>query len=140
MVCLVCGESDSNYLKPVLLKAPKAYRTNLSQGNDSKEDSLILLSRPPIFAESNKEDDNKTETDKISNTNISITDRDVTWRVNTNADNFFKGRLYNVVNKFRIALDDFEITKIFSNRKVVKIERIATKPKKALYVPEASGP
>lgn len=100
LVCLVCGESDSNYLKPVLLKAPKAYRTNLSQGNDSKEDSLILLSRPPIFAESNKEDDNKTETDKISNTNISITDRDVTWRVNTNADNFFKGRLYNVVNKF----------------------------------------
>ena len=46
----------------------------------------------------------------------------------------------NVVNKFRIALDDFEITKIFSNRKVVKIERIATKPKKALYDPEASGP
>ncbi|MBU0488560.1 MAG: hypothetical protein KKD31_11490 [Bacteroidetes bacterium] len=100
LVCLVCSESDTNYQKPVLLKAPKAYRTNLAQGNDSKEDSLILLSRPPIFAESNKEDDNKTETDKIRNTNISITDRDVTWRVNTNADNFFKGKRYNIVNKF----------------------------------------
>jgi hypothetical protein len=98
--CLVCGESESNYQKPVLLKAPKAYRTNLSQGNDSKEDSLILLSRPPIFAESNDDEDNKTETDKIRNTNISITDRDVTWRVNTNADNFFRGKRYNIVNKF----------------------------------------
>ena len=98
--CLACGESDSNYQKPVLLKAPKAYRTNLAQGSDSKEDSLILLSRPPIFAESNNEDDNKTENDTIRNTNISITDRDVTWRVNTNADNFFQGRRYNIVNKY----------------------------------------
>lgn len=99
-VCLDCGEDESNYQKPVLLKAPKAYRTNLAQGNDSKEDSLILLSRPPIFAESSKEDDNKTETEKIRNANISITDRDVTWRVNTNADNFFKGKRYNIVNKY----------------------------------------
>ena len=38
----------------------------------------------------------------------------------------------NVVNKFRMALVDFESTKIFSNRKVVKIERIATKLKKTL--------
>ena len=45
-----------------------------------------------------------------------------------------------VVNKFRIAFDDFEITKIFSKRNVVKIARIATKAKKALYVPDASGP
>ncbi len=100
LVCLDCGEHDSNYQKPALLKAPKAYRTNLSQGSDSKEDSLILLSRPPIFAESNTDEDNKTEIEKIKNTNISITDRDVTWRVNTNADNFFKGKRYNIVNKF----------------------------------------
>jgi DEAD/DEAH box helicase domain-containing protein len=100
LVCLVCGESDSNYQKPVLLKAPKAYRTNLSQGSDSREDSTILLSRPPIFAESNNENDNNTESTKIKNSNISITDKDVTWRVNTNGDNFFKGRLYNIVNKF----------------------------------------
>ncbi|MDB5203577.1 MAG: box helicase [Ferruginibacter sp.] len=99
-VCLDCGEDESNYQKPVLLKAPKAYRTNLTQGNDSKEDSLILLSRPPIFAESSKEGDNKTESEKIKNANISITDRDVTWRVNTNADNYFKGRRYNILNKF----------------------------------------
>jgi DEAD/DEAH box helicase domain-containing protein len=99
-VCLDCGEDESNYQKPVLLKAPKAYRTNLSQGNDSKDDSPILLSRPPIFAESSKDDDNKTETTRIKNTDISITDRDVTWRVNTNADNYFKGKRYNIVNKY----------------------------------------
>jgi DEAD/DEAH box helicase domain-containing protein len=100
LVCLDCGEDDSNYQKPVLLKAPKAYRTNLAQGNDSKEDSLILLSRPPIFAESSKEEDSKTDVAKIRNMNISISDRDVTWRVNTNADNFFIGKRYNIVNKY----------------------------------------
>ncbi|WP_287404395.1 hypothetical protein [Candidatus Brachybacter algidus] len=62
LVCLDCGEHDSNYQKPALLKAPKAYRTNLSQGSDSKEDSLILLSRPPIFAETIKMMITKPET------------------------------------------------------------------------------
>jgi len=100
LVCLVCGESDTNYQKPVLLKAPKAYRTNLAQGNDSKEDSLILLSRPPIFAETNDEEDNRTIAARVRNTNIAISDRDVTWRVNTNADNFFRGKRYNTVNRF----------------------------------------
>lgn len=45
-----------------------------------------------------------------------------------------------VENKFRIAFVDFEITKIFSKRKVVKIESIATKLKNTLYVPLCSGP
>ena len=46
----------------------------------------------------------------------------------------------SVVNKFRIAFDDLERTKIFSNRNVVKIDKIATKPRNPLYIPEASGP
>jgi len=102
-VCLVCGETGANYQRPVPLKSPRAYRTNLAQGKDSKDDSLILLSRPPIFAESNGEEDNKTETDNVKNATISITDRDVTWRVNTNGDNFFTGKLYNTVNKVPFA-------------------------------------
>lgn len=101
--CLYCGESGTNYQRPIQMKAPKAYRTNLTQGTDSKEDSLILLSRPPIFAESSNEGDNKTEKARIKNTTISLTDRDVTWRINTNGENFFKGRSYNVINKFPFA-------------------------------------
>ena len=46
----------------------------------------------------------------------------------------------SIENKFRIAFDDLEITKIFSNRNVVKIDKIATKLKKTLYVPLFSGP
>lgn len=98
--CLNCGDDSDNYQKPTMLKAPKAYRSNMSQGSDSKEDSLILLSRPPIFAEASNEEDNSVESDTSSNSNISLTDRDVTWRVNTNGDKFFVGRRYNVVNKF----------------------------------------
>jgi hypothetical protein len=104
--CLDCGETDENYYqRPKLLKGPKAYRTNLAQGNDSKDDSLILLSRPPIFAETNNEEDNKTIFDRKRNANISISDREVTWRVNTNADQFFNGRRYNTINRFPFEVD-----------------------------------
>ena len=99
-VCPNGGDACIGYQPPVMLKAPRAYRTNFSQGEDSKEDSLILLSRPPILAESSGDVDNKTETAKIRNTNLTISDHDVTWRVNTNADNFFTGKLYNTVNRF----------------------------------------
>jgi len=96
-VCPNCGEENPNkYQPPFKLKSPRAYRTNLSAGSDTKDDSEFLLSRPPIFAE--KRSSEKLET--ISNASISISDNDVTWRVNTNSDNFFTGRLYNTNNKF----------------------------------------
>lgn len=51
-VCPNCGEDNPNkYQPPFKLKSPRAYRTNLSAGNDTKDDSEFLLSRPPIFAE-----------------------------------------------------------------------------------------
>jgi len=98
-VCPNGGDGCSQYQPPVLLKAPIAYRTNFGRGSDSKEDSLFLLSRPPIFAETNNED-NQTTPGTAFNTDLLISDRDVTWRVNTNADNFFKGQLYNTLNHF----------------------------------------
>ncbi|WP_297333840.1 DEAD/DEAH box helicase [Flavobacterium sp.] len=95
--CSNCGETNPDkYQQPFKLKSPRAYRTNLSAGSDTKDDSEFLLSRPPIFAEKTGSADMKT----ISNASISISDNDVTWRVNTNSDRFFTGRIYNTRNLF----------------------------------------
>jgi len=95
-VCSNCGEDNPNkYQPPFKLKSPRAYRTNLSAGSDTKDDSEFLLSRPPIFAEKMGSASEET----INNASISISDNDVTWRVNTNSDRFFTGRLYNINNR-----------------------------------------
>lgn len=95
--CPNCGETNPDkYQPPYKLKSPRAYRTNLSEGNDTKDDSEFLLSRPPIFAEKIGSANVKT----ISNALVSISDNDVTWRVNTNSDKFFTGKLYNTNNRF----------------------------------------
>ncbi|HAO08163.1 MAG TPA: hypothetical protein DCQ50_14525 [Chryseobacterium sp.] len=94
--CPNCGETNpEKYQQPNKLKSPRAYRTNLSAGSDTKDDSEFLLSRPPIFAEKIGSANEET----INNATISISDNDVTWRVNTNSDSFFTGRLYNTNNR-----------------------------------------
>ncbi|MEI6900906.1 MAG: helicase-related protein, partial [Bacteroidota bacterium] len=101
--CPNCGETDpTKYQSPFMLKSPRAYRTNLSSGSDSKDDSELLLSRPPIFAEKVGNANPIT----VSNAIVSITDNDVTWRVNTNSDRFFAGRLYNTNNRFPFRQND----------------------------------
>lgn len=95
--CPNCGEDNPNkYQRPFMLKSPRAYRTNLSGGSDTKDDSEFLLSRPPIFAEKTS----SANTEVKGNALISISDNDVTWRVNTNSDRFFTGKLYSTNNKF----------------------------------------
>ncbi|SDC15967.1 DEAD/DEAH box helicase [Niabella drilacis] len=95
--CPNCGEDNPDkYQRPFMLKSPRAYRTNLSAGSDTKDDSEFLLSRPPIFAEKT----GTANTEIKINASISISDNDVTWRVNTNSDRFFTGKLYNTNNKF----------------------------------------
>ncbi|HZW40288.1 MAG TPA: DEAD/DEAH box helicase [Ignavibacteriaceae bacterium] len=99
--CPYCGETnDKKYQQPVKLKSPRAYRTNLTIGNDDKDDSELLLSRPPIFAEKGNDPENPDQNKIVLNTNLIISDKDVTWRVNTNSDRLFKGKLYNTVNGF----------------------------------------
>ncbi|TWI17208.1 DEAD/DEAH box helicase [Sphingobacterium siyangense] len=95
--CQNCGEDNPNkYQQPIKLKSPRAYRTNLSAGSDTKDDSDFLLSRPPIFAEKIS----PTNTEAVNNALVSISDNDVTWRINTNSDRFFRGKLYNTNNSF----------------------------------------
>lgn len=99
--CPNCGEiNPDKYQRPVKLKSPRAYRTNLSSGSDSKDDSELLLSRPPIFAEKINDPSNPDQHQVVSNADLIISDKDVTWRVNTNSDRYFIGKLYNTNNRF----------------------------------------
>ena len=99
--CPNCGEvNPEKYQRPVKLKSPRAYRTNLSSGSDSKDDSELLLSRPPIFAEKINDPANPDQHQIVNNADLTISDKDVTWRVNTNSDRYFTGRLYNTNNRF----------------------------------------
>lgn len=102
--CPNCGEpDDSKYQKPVMLKGPRAYRTILSLGSDLKDDSELLISRPPIFAE--KIDDPNLDRNVVNNAELVLSDKDVIWRVNTNSDNYFQGRLARTVNSFPFSQD-----------------------------------
>lgn len=99
--CPNCGEiNPDKYQRPVKLKSPRAYRTNLSSGSDSKDDSELLLSRPPIFAEKVNDPANPDQHQIVGNADLIISDKDVTWRVNTNSDRYFTGKLYNTNNRF----------------------------------------
>lgn len=99
--CPNCGElNPEKYQQPVKLKSPRGYRTNLSSGNDNKDDSEFLLSRPPIFAEKINDPTNPDQHQLVNNADLIISDKDVTWRVNTNSDRYFTGKLYNTNNNF----------------------------------------
>lgn len=99
--CPNCKETNlDNYQGPEMLKSPRAYRTNLSLGSDMKDDSEFILSRPPIFAENVEDPDNPGISAIVNNAALLITDKDVTWRVNTNSDNFFTGSLAVTQNEF----------------------------------------
>lgn len=96
--CPNCGEPLS-YLEHIFpVKSPIAYRTNLTLGTDSKENMDLILSRPSILAASS-EDSNDLPSE-IGNCKASLRDKDITWRINTNGDRFFHGRLIETGNRF----------------------------------------
>ncbi|MCF7824821.1 MAG: DEAD/DEAH box helicase [Candidatus Marinimicrobia bacterium] len=96
--CEFCGEPIVSPENIFQIKSPRGYRTDFSLGRDSKENSDLMLTRPPIFAESSDESDVKPNVKK--NFHTSIADRDVSWRVNTNNGRFFVGRTNEVGNQF----------------------------------------
>jgi ATP-dependent helicase YprA (DUF1998 family) len=99
--CPNCGEiNPEKYQQPVKLKSPRGYRTNFSLGSDSKDDSEFLLSRPPIFAEKINDPENPDQHQVVNNAELVISDKDVTWRINTNSDKYFTGKLYETNNRF----------------------------------------
>jgi DEAD/DEAH box helicase domain-containing protein len=96
-ICEYCGETERVDIFPI--KSPVAYRTNLAGGSDSKENSEITLSRPPILVESN---DEESLVLRASGNNFlaKLADRDITWRVNTNGDILFEGKQVRTGNLF----------------------------------------
>ncbi len=93
--CINCGEQDNVEIFPI--KSPIAYRTNLSSGSDSRENSEINFSQPSILAESNSEESKAIP--KIGeNFNSSLADRDFTWRINSNGGELFEGKLMRTGN------------------------------------------
>ncbi|MCW7509747.1 DEAD/DEAH box helicase [Leptospira levettii] len=95
--CQYCGEKDPKRFSGIqTLKIPKGYRTSLSDGEDQKNDSEVSISRQPIFAENS----NNLAPDIIGNANLVLSETDLTWRINTNSDKYFSGRLVRTENKF----------------------------------------
>jgi len=96
-VCPVCGETVT--IDAFVIKSPLAYRSNLTAGKDSKDNTDIILSRPPILAESSDEStDEPAQTG--ANYTATIADRDVAWRINTNSDKLFEGKPTRTRNIF----------------------------------------
>lgn len=97
--CPECGAFLSYPENKFPIKSPLAYRTNLSEGKDSKEFSDLIHSRPPILAE---DSNGSTRESPVigGNFKASIADRDITWRVNTNGGHLFKGKQIRTGNLF----------------------------------------
>jgi Lhr-like helicase len=98
--CPNCGNQNISTFAKFRIKTPRAYRTNLSMGSDVKDDSELMLSRPPVFAEKVEDPANPDASKSVRNAALVLSDKDVTWRVNTNSDRFYSGRLYNTNNGF----------------------------------------
>lgn len=98
--CPNCGNQNVSTFAKFKIKTPRAYRTNLSLGSDMKDDSELMLSRPPIFAEKVEDPENPDANKSIGNAVLILSDKDVTWRINTNSDRFYTGKLYNTNNEF----------------------------------------
>lgn len=96
-ICEVCGETER--IEIFQIKSPVAYRTNLTAGKDSKDNTEIILSRLPILAESSEESTPELPY-QGNNFKATIADRDVAWRVNTNGDKLFEGRIVRTGNRF----------------------------------------
>lgn len=97
-----CQEADKTKFWKFKIKAPRAYRTNLTRGKDAKDDGDIMLSRPPIYAE--KQNHATTITKSWQNAALKMADADVTWHINANITpsgepGLFTGQLHRTGNQ-----------------------------------------
>lgn len=96
--CPVCSNFDPFSFSKFIIKSPKAYRTNFLLGLDSKDEADLVTNRPPIYADHSMEEDAERINEVTGNCRILISDKDVTWRVNTNGDKFYQGSYYTIDN------------------------------------------
>lgn len=96
--CPNCGNFDMFTYGKFRIKSPKGYRGNFLLGSDSRDEADFVTNRPPIYADRSTENDAKREDKNVANTKLIISDKDVTWRINTNGDKFYTGSYYEVRN------------------------------------------
>ncbi|WP_264566287.1 DEAD/DEAH box helicase [Flavobacterium sp. N3904] len=96
--CLNCGNFDIYTYGKFKIKSPKAYRGNFLLGADSRDEADFVTNRPPIYADRSTEGDANRDEKNVANTKLIISDKDVTWRINTNGDKFYTGSYYEVGN------------------------------------------
>lgn len=96
--CPGCSNTDEVTFNKFIIKSPRAYRTNLLEGNDDREDFDMAANRPPVYADQATTGDRKVDDKSYGNAKLIISDKDVTWRVNTNGERFYKGNYYNIRN------------------------------------------
>ncbi len=96
--CPDCGNFDTYTYGKFRVKSPKAYRSNFLLGSDNRDEADFVTNRPPIYADRSTEADAKRDDKNVANTKLIISDKDVTWRINTNGDKFYTGSYYDVKN------------------------------------------
>lgn len=96
--CPNCGNFDSATYSKFRIKSPKAYRSSFLLGADNRDEADFVTNRPPIYADRSTEGDANRVDKNISNTKLIISDKDVTWRINTNGDKFYSGSYYEIKN------------------------------------------
>lgn len=109
--CPNCGNIDESTFSQFLIKSPRAYRTNLLEGTDNRDEADMVTNRPPIYADQSITDDRHIEDKSHGNVKLTISDKDVTWRVNTNGDRLYRGKYYHVRNYNPLLKKRFEFEK-----------------------------
>lgn len=94
----ICGNHDDKTYGKFIIKSPKAYRGDFLLGADSRDEADFVTNRPPIYADRSAEADAKRDIKTVGNTNLIISDKDVTWRVNTNGDKLYEGSYFDLKN------------------------------------------
>jgi DEAD/DEAH box helicase domain-containing protein len=106
--CPVCGNFDDFTYGKFVIKSPKAYRTTFLLGMDNKDEADLATNRPPIYADHSMEEDADRIQEFKRNYKIMLSDKDVTWRVNTNGDKLYQGSYYTIDNTEKESLQSFK--------------------------------
>jgi len=96
--CPNCANFDTYTYGKFRIKSPKAYRGNFLLGSDNRDEADFVTNRPPIYADRSTEGDANRDEKNVANTKLIISDKDVTWRINTNGDKFYTGSYYEIRN------------------------------------------
>lgn len=89
--CTRCGhpKGEDAYYREFQIVVPQAFRTDLSRGDDAKEDQNIMFGTTAALVETAEEPKRLTVSDL--NCTKALADEGTVWRINDNAGQFFQG-------------------------------------------------